>query len=94
MNAFDPPSAAIVRRIRHPVCSSRGMPASSKSFLDWWVSPNSNSAVMLAWLAPGLTISALDRWPSIRLSAPRRMDLPAPDSPVMVVSPFSKSIFR
>ena len=80
IKARERPSALITLRTRHSVS-----PASSKSSAASLVcsSPdanNANSALMSALSAPGLTQSVFARSPNNKLSAPRSIDLPAPDS--------------
>ena len=50
--------------------------------------------LMSALSAPGLTQSVFARSPKSKLKAPSRMDLPAPDSPVMPVKPALKDTSR
>ncbi len=51
----------------------------------------SNVPSMMAFFAPVRRASVLARSPSSRPSAPSRIDLPAPVSPVMMLSPLSNS---
>src|SRR3981189_3044706 len=84
-----PSASGTRRRIISPVSSS---PLSPRIFEAGWPFGTSNTAVTCPCSTPCRTRPASPRPPSARASASRRMDLPAPVSPVSTARPRENSI--
>src|SRR5712671_297383 len=90
MKARVRPSASCTRRRINS--SSDGMPGSSISARTGWSSERSKAAVTWPCSAPCRTRATSPRAPSASANASRRIDLPAPVSPVSAARPLVKSI--